>query len=398
MRAPRAALVCLLLSLIGIGLAGYLTFLHIGLMRGELLGGAVCGGSGVLNCHVVTGGSFSTLLWLPLSLWGLIGYIVVIGLALLARQSAEWASHAMTLIMVLALAFVVIDTVLLVLMAFIIRFFCLLCLATYAVNGSLLVVAARSVGRPWTEALQEAGSSLGTLWPSGQRPVTWFFWAVVLLGVTGTMGLHAATIFVSRGTLGSVQKQIREFVSKQPRVALDVTGDPMLGDPKAMLQIVEFSDFLCPSCQRASKMNPILLANHRDDAVFVFKHFPLDTMCNDKVSRMVHPGACQLAAASECAHLQGKFWPFHDKIFEEAEGHQTPNVEILVRESGLDQGRFQACMSSGQGMAAVKRDIAEAAKANVTSTPTYVVGGIPVPGGFTPPTFEDFVSVLKETR
>ena len=70
----------------------------------------------------------------------------------------------------------------------------------------------------------------------------------------------------------------------------------------------------------------------------------------------------------------------------------------MVRELGLDQGRFQACLSSGQGMAAVKRDLAEAAKVNVASTPTYVVGGIPVPGGFTPATFEDFVSVLKETR
>jgi protein-disulfide isomerase len=49
-------------------------------------------------------------------------------------------------------------------------------------------------------------------------------------------------------------------------------------------------------------------------------------------------------------------------------------------------------------MAAVKRDIAEAAKASVVSTPTYVIGGIPVPGGFTPATFEDFISVLKEGR
>jgi protein-disulfide isomerase len=145
-------------------------------------------------------------------------------------------------------------------------------------------------------------------------------------------------------------------------------------------------------------MNPIFMANHRNDAVFVFKHFPLDTMCNDKVSRMVHPGACHLAAASECAHLQGKFWPFHDRIFEDAEHHKTTNVVDVVKELGLDAVQFRACQSSGQGMTAVKRDIAEAAKANVQSTPTYIVGGIPVPGGFTPATFEDFVSVLKETR
>jgi protein-disulfide isomerase/uncharacterized membrane protein len=393
----RGAAWCLVLSLIGLGLAGYLTVLHLGLLRGELLGGAVCGASGALNCHVVTGGPGGKALGMPLAMWGIIGYITVIGLALLARQSGEWAAHAFTLILLLGLLFVAVDLVLLILMAFVIRFFCLLCLATYAVNLLLVIVAARSLGRPWMQALEESGASLWTLWPSGQRPVTWFFWAVVLLGLTGTIGLHAATTFVSRGTLGSVQRQIREFVAKQPRAALDVTGDPMIGEPSAALQIVEFSDFLCPACQRASKMNPILLANHRRDAALVFKHFPLDSTCNDRINRVVHPGACQLAAASECAHLQGKFWPFHDRIFEGAEPVVAPNLNAIVADLGLDSGRFQACLSSGQGMAAVKRDIAEAAKANVMSTPTYVMNGIPVPGGFTPATFEDFVAVLKDT-
>src|SRR3989338_1594334 len=398
MRTQRGASWCVFLSLLGLGLAGYLTVLHIGLMRGVLLGGAVCGASGVLNCHAVTGSVFSSVLGMPLAMWGIIGYITVMALALLARQSAEWAVHAMGLIFLLSLAFVVVDLVLLALMVFVIRFICLFCLATYVVNLLLLLVAARSMGRPWTEAVREAGTSLWTLWPTSLRPVTWFFWAVVLLGIAGTVGLHAATIFVSRGTLGSVQKQIREFVSKQTRVALDVTGDPMLGDPKAQLQIVEFSDFLCPACHRASKMNPILMANHRDDAVFVFKHFPLDTMCNDRATRMAHPGACHLAAASECAHQQGKFWPFHGKVFEGAEHHAATQLDEVARAVGLDLTPFRTCLSSGQGMAAVKRDIAEAAKANVMSTPTYVIGGIPVPGGFTPATFEDFVSVLKETR
>ena len=398
MRTQRGASWCLLLSLIGMGLAGFLTVLHFGLLRGELLGGAVCGSSGAFNCHIVTGSAWSSLLGMPLALWGIIGYITVVSLALLARQSSEWAPHAMALIFLLALLFIAVDLVLLSLMAFVIRFFCLFCLATYAVNLTLLMVAARSLGRPWTQALQDAGTSFWTLWPSSQRPVTWFFWAVVLLGMTGTVGLHAATTFVSRGTLGSVQRQIREFVAKQPRTAVEVTGDPMIGQPNAVLQIVEFSDFLCPACQRASKMNPILLANHRHDTVFIFKQFPLDSTCNDRVPRVVHAGACQLAAASECAHLQGKFWPFHDRIFEEADHHAVTDLNAVVRDIGLDAVRFQACLSSGQGMAAVKRDIAEAAKVNVTSTPTYVIGGIPVPGGFTPSTFEDFVSVLKETR
>ena len=65
MRMQRGAAWCLVLSLIGLGLAGYLTVLHLGLLRGELLGGAVCGASGALNCHVVTGGPWGKVLGMP---------------------------------------------------------------------------------------------------------------------------------------------------------------------------------------------------------------------------------------------------------------------------------------------------------------------------------------------
>ena len=64
MRASRAPAWCLVLSLLGIGLCAYLFLLHLGLQRGELLGGPVCSVSGALNCHAVTGGSMDYRDWL----------------------------------------------------------------------------------------------------------------------------------------------------------------------------------------------------------------------------------------------------------------------------------------------------------------------------------------------
>jgi len=396
MQRSRGLVACLLLGLIGAGLSGYLFYLHLGLLRGELLGGPACG-SGLLNCHAVTSGTWGSVLGMPLALWGLLGYVTVIGLSLAGRQSAEWAEHALSLITLLALLFLAIDLALLIVMVAVIRFYCVFCALTYLVNGLLLFIAWRSLKGPWSSALRRAGTAWGALWSWRRTPSAGLMWGFILMGLAGTAGLQAATLFVSQGPFGSVRRQLREFLAKQPRVTLDVQGDPMLGPPRAPLQIVEFSDFFCPACQRASQLNTIILAGHRRDAVFIFKHYPLDTSCNDRINRMVHPGACQVAAASECAHLQGTFWPFHDRLFAHGRSYQVERLEADAAQLGLDLPRFRACMASGEGLAAVKRDIAEGARVGVSSTPTYVINGVPATGGFNPAMFEAFVAALRET-
>jgi protein-disulfide isomerase len=302
----------------------------------------------------------------------------------------------MTLLFWLAVLFVLVDLYLLVIMAAVIRFFCPLCLLTYGVNIALLVVSARALGRPWRQALGQSGAALGALIPSAERPAAWTFWGVMFIGLLGTTAFHAATRYLGRGSLGSMREQIREFVSGRPRVTLAVAGDPSVGPASAPIEMIEFSDFFCPACQRASKMNTVILANHREQIRLVFKHFPLDTSCNDTVSHNLHPGACRVAAASECAHLQGVFWPFHDVVFEQGKDYQLRHAEEDLRRLGADLQQFRACMASGQGLEAVKRDIAEGGRVGVKSTPTYVINGLPVAGGLNPSTFEDFIAVLRE--
>ncbi len=398
MKPARGAWCCLLLSLIGIGLSGYLTVLHFGLLRGELLGGAACSGSGAFNCHAVTSGAWGSWLGMPLSLWGILGYVAIFALSLLAQQSSDTATDAVTLIFLLAALFVMVDLWLFSLMAFVIRFYCLFCFLTYAVNVCLLFASHRSLAVPWSQALRQIGLALGSLRPSRQRPAASLFWGMMMVGLLGVAGVHASTTFMSRGTLGSIRGQIRDYVVKQPRVSVNTEGDPTLGPAGAPIQLIEFSDFFCPACQRASKINVVILANHRSDTSFTFKHYPLDTTCNDKIQRVVHPGSCQVAAASECAHLQGRFWAFHDLVFEKGGAYPLGSIERDAERLGLDMARFRACLQSGEGMEAVKRDIAEAGKIGVPSTPTYVVNGVPMMGALNPAMFEEIAAVLREAR
>jgi len=395
MRLTSRAVWCCLFSLIGLGLAGYLTFLHLGLMRGEFLGGPACG-VGVFNCHAVTSGARGSLLGMPLSLWGMLGYVAVLALSLLGQQSEELAAHTLSLIALLALIFVAIDVALLTVMVTVIRLYCPYCIMTYLVNLLLHSVSMRSLGWAPAGAMRKVSAAVRALMPSRRQPTTILFWGLMIVGALGVVGVHAATTFVSVGTFGSMRKQIREFLTKQPRVALDVAGGPTVGPQHAPLQIIEFSDFLCPACQRASKLNTVILASHRHDVLFTFKHFPLDTSCNEKVSRTVHPGACRVAAAASCANLQGKFWPFHELIFEKGPQYNPMKLEEDAQRVGLDLTRFRTCLDSGEGLDVVKRDIAAAAGIGVMSTPTYVINGVPIPGGINPTMFEDVAAVLRE--
>ena len=389
---------CALLGLLGAAIAGFLAFVHLGLLRGELLGGAACKAEGAFNCHAVTGGAWGTVLGMPLALWGLLGYLVVFALALYALAAPDAARQAMTLTVALATLFVVLDAMLLALMALVLHYYCLLCLATYAVNVALLLVAVWAAGGSWWGALGRAPAALGALAPSAAHPSAWLVWGMLAVSAAGVAGVHLATGFVSRGPFGAMRRQVEEFIAKQGRVSVDTGKDPRIGRADAPFQIVEFSDFLCPACQRASTLNPIILAGRGRDTSFVFKHYPLDTSCNGQISRNVHPSACRVAAAAECAHEQGKFWEFHDLVFAEGPKYDVNRVEQDAASLRLDTPRFQACLQSGQGLEAVKRDIADGVKAGVSSTPTYIVNGLPIAGGMTPAVYEQFVAALKERR
>ncbi|MBI3312598.1 MAG: thioredoxin domain-containing protein, partial [Candidatus Omnitrophica bacterium] len=381
-----------------LGLCAYLEFLHLALMRGELLGGAACGAAGtIFNCHAVTASPFGEIFGLPLALWGLIGYLVALSLSLIAWQFPEHASTALASLVFLTIGFVMADVALLIVMVTKVHYLCPLCLVTYGVNLSLLGVAAFATAQPWHRVIAQAPAVAGEWIPRRGREAAWMLWTVMLTGAAGVVALNLATTFMLEGAPGTMRKQMAQFVSQQRRVQVETGHSPTKGSAAPTVQLVEFSDFLCPSCQRASKLNPILLAAHHQDVALVFKFFPLDTECNTAITRQIHPTACQLAAAAACAHEQGKFWALHDRIFERMPNYKITDVERDAAKIGLDLPAFQGCLQSGRGLEAVKRDIADASRIGITSTPTYIINGVPMTGVMTPAIFKEFLDALRQS-
>ncbi len=130
--------------------------------------------------------------------------------------------------------------------------------------------------------------------------------------------------------------------------------------------IIEYSDFQCPGCGVAFLAVKDAVNQYGDKLKFTYKHFPLTG---------IHPYAFKAAEASECAADQGKFWEYHDKLFENQKRLDIGNLKKYAGDVGLDTSKFNNCLESGVMSSRVNSDIQEARKLDVDSTPTFFING-----------------------
>ncbi|MGB7292976.1 MAG: thioredoxin domain-containing protein [Thermodesulfobacteriota bacterium] len=151
---------------------------------------------------------------------------------------------------------------------------------------------------------------------------------------------------------------------------------PLKGIETANVTIVEYSDFQCPFCKRGSQMLPQILQEYDGKIKLMYKQLPLP----------MHNWAKDAAIASLCAHEQGndKFWEFHDLLFENQQNIKVENsndeFKGFAKKIGLNENDFDKCLGSADIAKRVQADIDEARSIGVTSTPTFVVNGLVVPG------------------
>lgn len=160
---------------------------------------------------------------------------------------------------------------------------------------------------------------------------------------------------------------VRNYLLEGKATGIDLTeGDPpVLGPPSAPVTIVAFSDFQCPFSRDANLRLRKLVEKSTGAIRLVFRHFPLPS----------HRWALDAARAGVCAHRQGKFWPFHDRLFESQRDLSPPGLTALVEASDIDPDQFTACMKDATTADRVRRDIEIARAAGVDGTPALFVNG-----------------------
>ncbi len=153
-------------------------------------------------------------------------------------------------------------------------------------------------------------------------------------------------------------------------------------DPqRPTLDVVVFSDFECPSCERfATFIDESAQRLFEGGLKVVFKHYPLDRSCNARVGNTVHPHACAAASMAEGARLLGgnaAFWKAHDYLFKQrdllVQGKLTP--EALSAELNLTVGALREAQASQAVASRLNEDIDQAKQSEIKGTPAVFVEG-----------------------
>jgi predicted DsbA family dithiol-disulfide isomerase len=161
-------------------------------------------------------------------------------------------------------------------------------------------------------------------------------------------------------------------VSGTPRLpdVLDPEVDPardhIRGPIDAPLTLLEFADFECPFCGQATGVVEELLDRFGDELRYVFRHLPLSD---------IHEHAELAAEAAEAAAAQGRFWAYHDVLFEHQDQLEFEDLLGYAGDLDLDVERFAREVELGVYAGRVVEDVVSAEASGARATPTFFVCG-----------------------
>jgi protein-disulfide isomerase len=197
----------------------------------------------------------------------------------------------------------------------------------------------------------------GTAWAAGGEP-------------DGITRAQADSILVE---LRAIRALLSRPAGTAPTPAPDrrVTLPPMkgqeLGRTDAPVTVVEFTDYQCPYCRQFHTQT---FDSFKRDWIdtgkvhFITRDLPLD----------FHANAMAAASAARCAGDQGKFWELRNAMILNSDQLDGPSIDRYARELGVDTTRFGACQHGDSHGVDIRRDLAMAKTAEITGTPTFVIG------------------------
>jgi len=184
-------------------------------------------------------------------------------------------------------------------------------------------------------------------------------------------------------------QQINAVVQSTDREAL-IGDSPTKGPLDATVVLMKFSDFECPYCAIAAAQMKTFADNHEEDALYIYKHFPLVS---------IHDEALPAAKAAWAAGQQDQFWLYHDGLFAFQEKLGEDYYVELAGQIGLDMDKFNRDRNSPEAEAAATKDTELALQLGLRGTPSFLMSNFSdsllLPGGAPLEIFDEAVVRLE---
>ncbi|QUC63862.1 DsbA family protein [Nitrosopumilus sp. K4] len=191
---------------------------------------------------------------------------------------------------------------------------------------------------------------------------------IIIAGVVAAVIIGIITSYSS-----SSSEQLNMDMTRTHGTISTAMGSALLGDPSAPVTIVEFGDYQCHQCYNwFHNTKPSVFKNYVDTGKANFVFVDLAFLGRDS------PKAAQ---ATYCAEDQGKYWEFHDVLYNSQESQidngwaNSERLKAFAFSLGLDMELFESCLDSGKYSKRVQYNIAEAKKHGVRGTPGFFIVG-----------------------
>ncbi|MFQ5648677.1 MAG: vitamin K epoxide reductase family protein [bacterium] len=365
-------------SLAGAALALYASYQTIYIRWRGLVDPSACSVNAWINCDAVLASSYAFFRGLPVAWWGLLYYVLILGIGLWAifRRTDRTVLAFGGLATLLALVFTGYKAFTLF---FVLKLLCPVCVSMYLVNLALFWLFMRALGFRLRELPLFLRGVFASEGGGGPR--------LRLLRGAAFCGVLAVAVFAG-GVVLADRLEKRYFKLPEFDVAAEVENHfqqgqktvrvhpqaPVWGNPQARVAIVEFSDFQCSHCRDAAFHLRGLLWEFRDQVRFVFANFPLDPKINRYIRGNIHPYAGLAARAAVCAQRRGKFWQFHDDLFQKQQNLSRDLMLDLAEKYGWPRREFEREMEDIRTYVRVRSEI-EYTGGIIRSTPTLVING-----------------------
>lgn len=160
--------------------------------------------------------------------------------------------------------------------------------------------------------------------------------------------------------------------------------DPVLGNPKGDVTLVEFFDYRCGYCKAV--MKTVMDVVEGDGNVrFVLKEFPI-----------LGPESRIAARFALAAREQGKYQPFHLALMAHRGAYTEEAINTLAKEAGLDAARLAKDAASPKIQAELEANYALAQALGINGTPAFAVGDTLMPGAVSADTLKQAIAEARK--
>ena len=320
-----------------------------------------CAISKAINCDTVAQSPYSIFLGVPVSIWGIVGYFLILVILLFSLSIKENKMRALSTLMLLGVLYSTISLYFGIISAVKIHSYCIMCIATYVINFMLLYMF-------WfTRRRYEKESYINTL------KNDFLFWKTRTIKIISLWSIFIILCFFLILFFPHYWKLAPSGNIKKLKTGFTQEGYPWIGAENPELTIVEFTDYKCFQCKKMHFFLRTLASMHPGKLRLIHRHFPMDHEFNPIIKKPVNPGSGILALIAICASEENKFWDVNDLLYNYDMSRGAIYLKEIAESANLNLDKLTQGVNDPLTKQKLYKDILAGLKKGINGTPTYII-------------------------